>query len=69
MKKTKQKKIYCPWCSKNINISRSNRLGPHVTPGNQKCVGVGQPIHTAKFLNKNKEKNARVQTISKDSSV
>lgn len=32
----------CPWCSKQVKLKRG-RIQEHVTPGNVRCVGIGQP--------------------------
>jgi hypothetical protein len=44
--KTNDKRQYvrCPWCGKQPVQVKRGRIVSHVTPGNSRCVGVGQPV-------------------------
>jgi hypothetical protein len=38
-------KIKCPWCGKIVEWSKAGNLKPHLSPGQTRCVGSGQPKH------------------------
>lgn len=43
--------LKCPWCQKKPVPIKNGRLASHVTAGNQKCLGIGQPANKVKALN------------------
>jgi hypothetical protein len=36
--------VRCLWCGKQPVSIKRGRLASHVTSGNQKCLGIGQPV-------------------------
>jgi hypothetical protein len=49
------KLIKCPWCGREVKISKSGRLLSHLNFGGIKCVGIGSLKEQVEFLNKNKQ--------------
>ncbi len=43
----KKQFLRCFWCGKQPVPVKRGRLSSHVTPGNQKCIGIGQPAAQA----------------------
>ena len=37
------KNVRCRWCGKQPVRAKRGRIQEHVTPGNARCVGSGQP--------------------------
>jgi hypothetical protein len=44
-------KLHCPGCSKPVSAHKG-RIAQHVTPGNLRCIWVGQPVRVASFVMK-----------------
>lgn len=42
-RRSKPTELSCPWCGRKPVPIKNDRVAPHVTPGNLKCVGAGQP--------------------------
>ena len=50
-KGNKRESIRCPGCGKQPVPLKRGRIQSHVTPGNRKCLWIGQPSLQAKALN------------------
>ena len=52
-----KKLIKCPWCGRDkLKPTNKDLIPPHLTYGQQRCVGIGQPANTYDLLKKIKER-------------
>jgi len=48
--------LRCPWCGKRPVPTKRGRLASHVTAGNIKCIGIGQPVDQVRAWNALRER-------------